>query len=70
MILLSQIEIGAKFYIILFVVWAIYKTDLRTSAVVLGLILNAVLRLCFMSLFGNREWRPLFKFEKKLYMMF
>ena len=66
MILLSQIEIGAKFISFFFVVWAIYKTDLRTSAVVLGLILNAVLRLCFMSLFGNREWRPLFKFEKEI----
>ena len=66
LILLSQIEIGAKFISFFFVVWAIYKTDLRTSAVVLGLILNAVLRLCFMSLFGNREWRPLFKFEKEI----
>jgi exopolysaccharide (amylovoran) exporter len=66
MILLSKIEIGAKFISFVFVIWAIYNTELRTSAVILGLILNAVLRLCFMSLLGNREWRPIFRFEKTM----
>ena len=40
MVLLSKIEMMAKFLSFIFVVWAIYNTDLRTSAVIIGLILK------------------------------
>ncbi|VUS83948.1 Teichuronic acid biosynthesis protein TuaB [Klebsiella huaxiensis] len=66
MVLLSQIEMTAKFLSFIFVVWAIYNTGLRTSAVIIGLILNAMLRLVFMSWLGEKEWRPLFVFDKKI----
>lgn len=66
MISLSKIEMSAKTISFACVILAIFFTDLRTSAVVLGLIVNAVLRLLFMSFFGEKEWRPQFVFEKSI----
>lgn len=67
-ILLARIEIFAKLLSFIFVVMAILYTDLRTSAVILGLILNAILRLVMMSIFGNKEWRPTFEFNSDVCM--
>ncbi|WP_049080030.1 oligosaccharide flippase family protein [Klebsiella michiganensis] len=66
MVSLSQIEMSAKALSFLFVIYAILYTELRTSAVIIGLIVNACLRLAFMSYFGDKDWRPKFVFEKKI----
>lgn len=54
MVSLSQIEMSAK-ALFLFVIYAILYTELRTSAVIIGLIVNACLRLAFMSYFGDKD---------------
>lgn len=66
MILLAKIEMTAKFISFCFVIGMLFLTDLRTSAVILGLILNAFIRLLLMSFLGDKEWRPLFCFEKDI----
>ncbi|HCT3871624.1 TPA: oligosaccharide flippase family protein [Klebsiella michiganensis] len=67
MILLSKIEMAAKFFSFLCVIGMLYFTDLRTSAVILGLIINAFLRLLMMSLLGERSWNPTLAFEKNIF---
>lgn len=62
-ILLAKIEMLSKFLSFLFVLIAIFYTELRTSAVILGLILNAILRLSMMVIFGEKKWRPTFEFN-------
>ncbi|EIY5092485.1 TPA: lipopolysaccharide biosynthesis protein [Klebsiella quasipneumoniae subsp. quasipneumoniae] len=66
MVLLAKIEMTAKTISFLCVIFFIFYTDLRTSAVILGLIINAVCRLILMSLLGDKDWRPLFYFDKGL----
>lgn len=66
MVLLAKIEMTAKTISFLCVIYFIFYTDLRTSAVIFGLIINAVCRLMLMSLLGEKDWRPLFYFDKGL----
>ncbi|QBG07468.1 lipopolysaccharide biosynthesis protein [Klebsiella huaxiensis] len=66
MILLAKIEMIAKFISFCFVVYTIYFTELRTSAVILGLILNAVLRLFMMAFFGDKRWNPSLEFNSSI----
>lgn len=66
MISLSKIEMSAKTLSFIFVMLAIFFTNLRTSAVIIGLIANAVFRLLFMSYFGDKAWRPRFEFDTSI----
>lgn len=65
-ILLAKIEMFSKLLSFFFVVMAILNTELRTSAVILGLILNAILRLVMMAIFGDKRWRPTFEFNSEI----
>ncbi|HGI7037860.1 TPA: oligosaccharide flippase family protein [Klebsiella oxytoca] len=67
MILLSKIEMAAKFFSFVCVIGMLYLTDLRTSAVIIGLIINAFIRLLLMSILGERSWNPTFAFEKSIF---
>ncbi|HBV9253583.1 TPA: oligosaccharide flippase family protein, partial [Klebsiella pneumoniae] len=67
MILLSKIEMTAKLISFACVVGMLYLSDLRTSAVIIGLIINALIRLLLMSTLGERSWTPSLAFELSIF---
>ncbi|EPY4367979.1 TPA: oligosaccharide flippase family protein [Klebsiella pneumoniae] len=65
-ILLAKIEIISKIISFLFVLFSILKMELRTEAVIYGLIINSFARLFLMSLLGDKSWRPTFEFNSAI----
>jgi len=63
-VLLAKVEMFSKFIAFIFVVMALLYTPLRASSVVIGLFINAALRVVIMMYLAERSWHPTREFCK------
>lgn len=63
-ILLSKIEVFSKLISVIFTVALLYFSSLTISSVILGLLVNALIRISCMIFFAESTWHPTFSFCK------
>ncbi|RLM03735.1 lipopolysaccharide biosynthesis protein [Gibbsiella quercinecans] len=63
-ILLSKIEVFSKLISVIFTVALLYFSSLTISSVILGLLVNALIRISCMIFFAEPTWHPTFSFCK------